>query len=99
MKHLLIPLLIIALIPTAAVYLGGGGGTRTHRVAAISGALSLIGLVLAFPLAVTTALAGLASTHNASYQDVPMWLYVIVLCAGLVSSAVTSFILIKKRLA
>ena len=87
----------VSLIPICALYLGGNGRTRTHRLAALSGALAVLGLVLIFPVGISTALSGLASTHNKPYQDLPVATYFAALCLALVTSFVTSVILLKKR--
>jgi cytochrome bd-type quinol oxidase subunit 2 len=88
---------VIALIAIAAVYLGGGGKTRLHRVAATSGALSILGLLGLVPVAITTALSGFASTHDVPYQHLPQLIYFAVLGVAVMVSVVTTFLLAKRR--
>ena len=90
---------LVALFAIAAVYLGGGGRTRLHRIAATSGALSILGLLALIPVAINMALSGLASTHNVPYHDLPVLLFVGTLCVAVVLSVVTTFLLAKRRVA
>ena len=88
---------VIALIAIAAVYLGGGGKTRLHRVAATSGALSILGLLGLVPITITTALSSLASTHDVPYQHLPQVIYLAAFCVAVMVSVVTTFLLAKRR--
>ena len=88
---------VIALIAIAAVYLGGGGKTRLHRVAATSGALSILGLLGLVPVSITTALSGFASTHDVPYQHLPQLIYLAALGVAVMVSVVTTFLLAKRR--
>ena len=90
---------VISLFPIFAVYLGGGGKTGLHRIAAISGTLSILGLMVLIPIAITTALSGFTSTHNVPYQDLPELIYLVALCVSIVISAVTAFLLAKRGVA
>lgn len=88
--------LVVGTVAIYAVYVGGGGRTRLHRVAALSGAVTVLGLLGFFPLALATFVSALASTKNAPYQDLPLALYLGVLGVGVLGSAVSVVLLARS---
>jgi hypothetical protein len=88
---------IVAIIALYAVYLGGGGRTRLHRIAAVCGALAILGLLAFIPVAVSTAIAGLASTHDVPFQELPQLLYLAAVVVAVGGSAISIVLLSRRR--